>query len=107
MITKEKFVNIMTRLEELDEQQENINSALAAFCEDFGSFYCSAYPQLVLAVLADNFVNGEDWLDYFVWECDWLRDSPVNIWSDDETPRLAWQIETWEDVYDFLTMEGQ
>ena len=105
MITKEKFINIMTKLEELDKQQEDINIAFATFCGDFGSFYCSEYPHLVLQALADNFADGEDWLDYFVWECDWLHDSPVNIWSNDETTWPAWQIETWEDVYDFLIME--
>lgn len=105
MITKEKFISIMTKLEELDRQQENINTALATFCGDFGSFYCSEYPCLVLKALADNFVDGEDWLGYFVWECDWLHDSPVNIWSNDATSWPAWSINSWADVYDFLIGE--
>lgn len=38
-----------------------------------------------------------DWLDYFMFECDFLNEER-QIWAND----VPIEINSWEDVYDFI-----
>lgn len=43
--------------------------------------------------------DKDDWLMYFVYERDWLKDIELGDITVGDEPI---QIETWEDVYDFI-----
>ena len=43
--------------------------------------------------------DKDDWLMYFVYERDWLKDIELGDITVGDKPI---QIETWEDVYDFI-----
>lgn len=99
MITRDKFVDIMVRLEELEYKQDAVDKALHELCEDFGSFYCSEYLTISMELLGESLNDTEDWLGYFVFDCDWL-DTPVTIGLVDGTNL---EISNWYEVYDFIT----
>ena len=100
MISKETFVNTMNKLMELDAKMNAVDSALKALDNDFCGFYMTEPADMVINIMAECMNDEDEWLGYFVWEMDWLRnmyDGAVMI--HDEPVK----IENWSDVYDFIT----
>lgn len=103
MISKETFIKTIERLEDLSDRMDVADRAMRGLCEDFGSFYiCDAF-NITTDVLSEIFNDKEnDWLDYFIWECDWLHKFKL---GDIEIGGYCVKIENWGDVYDFLISE--
>lgn len=103
MISKETFIKTIERLEDLSNRMDVADRAMRGLCEDFGSFYiCDAF-NITTDVLREIFNDKEnDWLGYFIWECDWLHKFEL---GDIEIGGYCVKIENWGDVYDFLISE--
>ena len=99
MISKETFVNTMNSLMELDDKMNAVDSALKALDSDFCGFYMTEPASMVVALLAECMEDENDWLGYFVWERDWLRDMYNGAVTVNGEPV---KIENWADVYDFI-----
>ena len=66
MISKDVFVNTMTRLELLDKRMGDVDVALRNLCPDFNDFYVPETIDIVLDMLKDDFNDKYDWIEY--WE---------------------------------------
>lgn len=99
MISKETFINTITKLEELDHKMDDVDKSLRTLSPDFGGFYIPDIFDIVINILKDVFQDKDDWLGYFIYERDWLRRFELgDIWIDG----TAVKIDGWTDVYDFL-----
>lgn len=100
MISKETFVNTMTRLELLDKHMEDVDVALRALSSDFNGFYIPEVVQIVLDILKDAFNDKYDWIGYCVCEKDFLHSlKPDDVLDRDGNPI---DLTSWEKVYDYL-----
>ena len=99
MITKTTFVDTMNKLQELDEKLNTVDVALKNLSPDFGGLYIPDFFDITIDILQEVMNDKDDWLMYFVYERDWLRDMKLGDVTVGDEPV---QIETWEDVYDFI-----
>lgn len=99
MITKKTFINSMNKLQELDKKLNAVDNALKNLSPDFGGLYIPDFFDLTINILQEAINDKDDWLVYFVYERDWLRDIKLGDVTLGDVPI---QIETWEDVYDFI-----
>ena len=102
MIPKKTFVDSMNKLQELDKKLSTVDDALKDLSPDFGGLYIPDFFDLAINILQEAIDDKYDWLMYFVYERDWLKDMKL---SDIEVEGKPILIETWEDVYDFITKE--
>ena len=94
MISKADFVSYMKRIEALDAKMDRIDTAFKAFDS---TFYIGEAIELPYNLLKIAMEDKTDWLDYFIFECDFLNNK-CHIWIDD----VPIEINSWEDVYDFI-----
>lgn len=102
MITKRTFVDSMNKLQDLDEKLSAVDNALKDLSPDFGGLYIPDFFDLVINILQEAIDDKYDWLMYFTYERDWLKDMKL---GDIEVEGKPIPIETWKDVYDFITKE--
>lgn len=107
MISKDVFVNTMTRLELLDKRMGDVDVALRNLCPDFNGFYVPETIDIVLDMLKDDFNDKYDWIEYFVYELDWLTKYREGCITDANGEPI--NLGSWEKVYDYLieNMEEQ
>ena len=98
MITKRTFVDSMNKLQDLDEKLSTVDNALKDLSPDFGGLYIPDFFDLAINVLQEAIDDKYNWLMYFTYERDWLKDMKL---GDIEVEGKPIPIETWEDVYDF------
>lgn len=99
MISKELFVSTMKRLDALNTKMNAVDDALHELSPDFCSFYVPEMTDIVVDLLKEVFNDNDDWLDYLVYEKDFLRSikpHDVKMWD-----RPA-DLTSWDKVYDFL-----
>lgn len=99
MISKNTFVNTLTRLEALENKMEIADDALKNLSPDFGGIYIPEIFDIAIELLSEAFNDTEEWLYYFVFERDWLRAFELGDVVIDGKPIV---INNWEDVYDFM-----
>ena len=99
MIAKKTFVDTMNKLQKLDEKLNAVDIALKDLSPDFGGLYIPDFFDLVINILQEVMNDKDDWLMYFVYERDWLKDIELGDITVGDEPI---QIEAWEDVYDFI-----
>lgn len=102
MITKNTFVHTMNRLQELDRKMSEVDAALQNLSPDFCSFYIPDVFDLAIDILQEVMEDKDNWLGYFVYENDWLRNLKL---GDVEVDGESVEIKSWADVYDFITKE--
>ena len=100
MISKEYFCDTIKRLEELDNKINKVDSALRDICQDFNGFQIPEALNISISLLANIFKDNDEWLEYFIFELDWLKKLTPHsiIYPDGTSP----DIKDWGDVYDFL-----
>ena len=99
MITKKTFVDTMNKLQKLDEKLNAVDIALKDLSPDFGGLYIPDFFDIAIEILQEVMNDKDDWLMYFVYERDWLKDIELGDITVGDEPI---QIETWEDVYDVI-----
>ena len=98
MISKETFVNTMNSLMELEKKMDAVDSAFKALDRDCG-FYMTEPTSIIISLLTECMEDENEWLAYFVWERDWLRNMYLGAVSVNGDPV---KVEDWADVYDFI-----
>ena len=104
MISKETFVNTMNKLQTLDKKMNAVDKALKSLDSDFCSFYVTGIFDTTFDLLKEAMNDKDDWIGYFVYERDWLRDFKL---GDVEVNGEPVKIYTWGDVYDFIINTGE
>ena len=104
MISKETFVNTMNKLQNLDKKLAAVDKALRALDPAFCSFYVTGIFDTAFDLLKEAMNDKDDWIGYFVYERDWLRDFKL---GDVEVDGEPVKIYTWADVYDFMANTGE
>lgn len=104
MISKEAFVNTMNKLQDLDKKMDTVDKALKALDSDFCSFYVTGIFDTTFDLLKEAMNDKDDWIGYFVYEKDWLRDFGL---GDVEVNGEPVKIYSWGDVYDFIVTEDR
>lgn len=101
MISKDTFVNVMMRLEELDKKMDNVDNALRELSPDFGGLYVPEIMDIVVDLLEEMFKDKEDaWLSYLTFDLNWLHDHTLGKITDENYDPI--DLSTWDKVYDFL-----
>lgn len=104
MISKETFVNTMNKLRDLDRKMDAVDKAFKALDSDFCSFYVAGIFDTTFGLLREAINDKDDWIGYFVYERDWLRDFKL---GDVEVNGEPVKIYSWGDVYDFIVTEDK
>lgn len=99
MITKETFINTMNKLQDLDIKMDTADKAFKALDSDFCGFYIIDIFDTTFDLLKEVMNDKNNWIEYFVYEKDWLRDMKL---GDVKVNGNAVKIENWADVYDFI-----
>lgn len=104
MISKETFVRTIEQIMEINEKMNEVNKAIRALDPEFGGFYPFKLFEPLLSLLLEIFQDEErEWLEYFIFELDFLRDADkYSITYADGTPI---DVSSWDKVYDFLLKE--
>lgn len=105
-ISKEEFCKVIKRLEEVQDKQDKICSALGAVVDtgDLTDVVIRLLEKLINAPVykADDIYEGSD-ISYFIYEIDFGRAwTPDSITEIDGTPI---DISTAEKLYDYLLKE--
>lgn len=101
MISKEFFANTMNRLYEQENKILAVDKALVDLDNDFGGFGIPSASSISLDILKECLNDENNWLDYFIYELDWLNNIHDECIIEDNSKYVV--IKTWEDVYDFIT----
>ena len=104
MISKETFVNTMNKLRDLDRKIDAIDKAFKELDPDFCSFYVTGIFDTTFDLLKEAMHDKDNWIEYFVYEKDWLRDFKL---GDVEVDGEPVKIYSWGDVYDFIVTEDK
>ena len=104
MISKETFVNTMNKLRDLDRKMDAVDKAFKALDSDFCSFYVRGIFDTTFDLLKEAMNDKDNWIEYFVYERDWLRDFKL---GDVEVNGEPVKIYSWGDVYDFIVTEDK
>lgn len=100
MISKETFVKTMEELQVLNDKMDAVDSAMKSLNSDFCGFYLTTPFDVTLDLLTEAMDDKDEWIYYFVYEKDWLKD--FNL-GDVEVNGKPVEINNWEDAYDFIT----
>ena len=100
MLSKEKFIQVITDLKDLCDRIDLADIALKQISSDC----CLYIPQVLditVGVLEEVFEDTEtQWLSYFIYEKDWLASYRDGDIIDENGKKII--IKSWADVYDFL-----
>ncbi len=84
MISKEKFIEYMNELQELNDTYDAINE-VAKELEMF-SLYSIEYEAIILDILKTVFKDKNDWIGYFIFELDFGRKYEDGMIEFDDIP---------------------
>lgn len=99
LISKEKFVETMEKIIELNNVTEKFNEAIEMLCGD-GWIAFTKHETIIVDLLKICVGDTEDWLDWWLWENYYgERISDTSLAEVDGTPI---DVKTPEKLYDFL-----
>ena len=107
MISKERFVQIIKRLENYNKLQENINGLFDECIETKESDFCNAgsicigHESVVVELLENMF--DTDMISYWIYELDYGRNYKDGYVQDGEGNIV--DLSTLEKLYDYLIKE--
>ena len=101
MLSKEKFIKVITDLKDLCDRIDLVDLALKQISSDFCGLYIPQVLDITVGVLEEVFEDTEtQWLGYFIYEKDWLTSYHDGDIIDENGKKII--IKSWADVYDFL-----
>ena len=109
MITKERFVQILRRLENYNKLQEQINSLFDECIDNKENDFCNAGGicighESVVVELLENMFNDKDTISWWLYECNYGRDFSL---GDLEVDGIEIDLSTAEKLYDYLIKEAE
>lgn len=99
MISKETFVSTLNRCKTLADVEDEVNSIFRKANLDFMSISYSAYEDITINLLAEAMEDKNEWVAWWVWECEWGNFATV---EDEKVDGGIRNISTPEELYDFL-----
>lgn len=109
MITKERFVEIINRLENYNKLQEKINGLFDECIDNKENDFCNAssicigHESVVVELLENMF--DTDMISYWIYELDYGREYKNGYVQDGEGNNI--DISTLEKLYDYLIKEAE
>ena len=101
MLSKEKFIQVITDLKDLCDRIDLADLALKQISNDFCGLYIPQIFNITIGILEEIFEDTETgWLNYFIYEKDWLADCHDGDILGENGKKII--IKSWADVYDFL-----
>lgn len=107
MITKERFVEIINRLENYNKLQEQINSLFDECIDNKENDFCNAGSicighESVVVELLENMFNS-DMISYWIYELDYGKKYKVGCVLDENMNEI--DLSTPEKLYDYLVQD--
>ena len=104
-MTKEQFIEMMTRFKEYKDVQNEIGNAVNKLSPDFNFFFDEMGESLIFDLLkiASNDINDE--LGYYIYETEFgTNDCADSVWdeNDNKIP-----FKTYEDVYNLIQLDNE
>ena len=100
IISKELFIETIDFIRERNDKQEQIDKLFGKEFEDSRFWPYSKYEVQLVKVLKNIMRDEEtEWIDYYLWEKDYGRDSTLNVTEADGTPI---PLTTSEDLWNLL-----
>lgn len=107
-LSKEEFIDFINRLQDLSDKMDRVDRAFHRLDSDFCSFHIGEAIQIGFDLLCKMMDDKNKWLDYFVFELDFLRKYyPGCITSKNDGVIDVIDVNDWYKVYDFLIKEGE
>ena len=106
-ITKELFVESLNKLKEQRDIDRKCSDAFATLLpDDYVTGYNNGklYDQLIK--LLEINTDGDRWVGYFVWECD-FGDSPMEVTIDGKSFKLDTVDKLWSILHDEIPADLQ
>ena len=109
MITKERFIQIIKRLENYNKLQEQINSLFDECIDNKENDFCNAGSicighESVVVELLENMFNT-DMISYFIYELDYGKKYKAGCVLDENMNEI--DLSTAEKLYDYLIKETE
>lgn len=109
MITKERFIQIINRLENYNKLQEQINSLFDECIDNKENDFCNAGSicighESVVVELLENMFNT-DMISYWIYELDYGKEYKDGYVQDGKGNNI--DISTLEKLYDYLIKEAE
>ena len=109
MITKERFIQIINRLENYNKLQEKINRVFDECIDNKENDFCNAGSicighESVVVELLENMFNT-DMISYWIYELDYGKEYKDGYVQDGEGNNIY--ISTAEKLYDYLIKEAE
>lgn len=99
MISKRAFVSTMNRLKKLNDKIDNLDNVVRNLCSGYGGLFLPDASEIVVDLLTEMFDDKEGFLEYLVYEENWLTDFRIgDVTVNDKDIDLS----TWDKVYDFF-----
>lgn len=104
-LSKKEFVSFMYRLQDLYDKMDRVDRAFHQLDPDFCSFHVGEAIQIGFDLLCKVMDDKNKWLDYFVFELDFLRKYYPGCITNNNGEII--DVNDWYKVYDFLIKEGE
>ena len=101
MISKETFIDVMHRLQTLNDNMDAVDSAFAKLSPDFCGFFIPDVFKIIADILNECFNDEGDYvIEYCIYELDFLRNYKPDRAIDKDGNTI--DLSTWDKVYDYL-----
>ena len=101
MITKRDFINAMDRLDAYEQKAKKLQLAMSEFSDGADVWFPSEPTSIALDILKAELGDEDEWLEYFCFDCDFMREFKLGNVRFDGRPV---ELSDWETVYDFLVV---
>lgn len=99
-MTKELFLKTMKELIALKDDQKELNDAFKKLDPDFNFINFGRHECLITALLNDAMKDSNDWIGWWLYECNMGRDKKMVNSVTDNGKKV--KTEKLEDLYEFL-----
>ena len=100
---KKEFIKIMKDLLQIKKDEENLNKAFKRFEPDFNYISFGRYEMLVVDALKYAMEDKGDWLEWWLYECDYGRDKKMVKSLEDKDGKKLMPKGTLSELYDVIS----
>lgn len=102
-MTKEKFVECITELEELRKVESEINNGFKKIDREFNYISFGRYDSLIVQLLEEAMNDTSEWISWWIYEADFGNNHKI---ADSVTVKgEKFRVRTAHRLYDLITME--
>lgn len=101
ILSKEKFIEVIEELHSLENDIQNVHSAMKKLDPDFGGFYLSRVSTLVLNLLEKAIGDKYQYINYFIYDLDYGKKWKKRSVVDTKNGKFI-KLKTISDLYDYI-----